>query len=198
MVKVNDLGYLEAMNALQVLRSTARAIFPADQTQILDQKMDTGVVSLNSRSDFDPQAALTPKIVCWIVDQMLVREVSCQVDGNRSYQIAWYRGATLAQTVYTCLLFHHPDAFASQYLPESSMSASIGILADILSSYTLAWIKTIDVAYTELNKGHVTDGEDCLLDHQGLAVQMADSVVDIAARLDQATDALTAIDGEPD
>jgi hypothetical protein len=93
----------------------------------------------------------------------------------RSLQLAWYRGSSLSQTVYTSLHFHNPGETA----PTTPVTST-------LRAYVLAYCKTIDLAYTELSKGHIYDGEDCWLDHYGLPVQLSDSVGDINHILDLA------------
>jgi hypothetical protein len=49
----------------------------------------------------------------------------------------------------------------------------------VLRAFVLVYAKSIDLAYTELAKGHVRNGEDILLDHYGIAVQMEDPVEDV-------------------
>jgi hypothetical protein len=57
-------------------------------------------------------------------------------------------------------------------------------------AFVFAYLKTVDLVYVELAKGHVSDGEDCWLDHYGLPVHMSDSVDKIVYQMDLAMDML--------
>ena len=159
-VKEPGLTYLEAMNALQMM----------------DINMDTGL-RRDNMNIFDPASCLTSEQVCWIMDEMLALEM------------AWYKGATLSQTVYTCLYYLNP-----QYMLSTGQGQEL--VSSILRSYVLAWGKTIDFAYQELSKGHVFDGEDCWLDHYGLPIRMMDAMEDIILTVEDAIDWLEYSDGE--
>ncbi|KAK8849672.1 hypothetical protein IAR55_005007 [Kwoniella newhampshirensis] len=158
MIKPGDLTMLDAMNALQ----------------LMDPKMDTGVhKASSSRFVFDPAAHMLPQDICWVMDEMLALEV------------AWYGGATLCQSVYTSLHYHNPHLLVGT----SDLSNTDGntlLIRLVLRAYVLLYCKTIDLVYTELAKGHVHDGEDCWLDHYGVAVRMSDPVVDIVYLADDA------------
>jgi hypothetical protein len=54
-----------------------------------------------------------------------------------------------------------------------------------LRAYAIAYAKCVDLVYHELSKGHVTDGEDCWLDHFGLSISMADPVENVIELLEQ-------------
>ncbi|ORY34782.1 Mak10 subunit, NatC N-terminal acetyltransferase-domain-containing protein [Naematelia encephala] len=147
LVKMQGLGMLEAMNALQ----------------IGDPKMDTGVASSSNQQIYNPNISLSAEEVCWVIDHMTALEV------------AWYRGATLCQTVFTCIPCHKPELFAEQQ----------GFVEQALRSYIYAYLKTIELAYAELSKGHVLDGEDVWLDHYGLPIEMFDDVDTILQEMDR-------------
>ncbi|OCF31726.1 hypothetical protein I316_06533 [Kwoniella heveanensis BCC8398] len=163
MVKPSSLTMLDAMNALQ----------------LMDPKMDTGMTiwPMNAKL-FEPDAPLSPEEICAIMDQMLCLE------------LAWYRGASLCQTVYQSLYYHNPHHLAGPCrLPESQSL----LLTLVLRAYVLLGCKTVDLAYSEFAKNHVSDGEDCWLDHYGVPVRMSDSVDDV----DQlANDALNWLEGD--
>ncbi len=78
---------------------------------------------------------------------------------------------------------------------QSSPAPTTQLISLILRAFVLAYCKTIDLAYVELGKGHVNDGEDCWLDHYGLPVQMTDSANEIINVVDQAMDWLDQYDG---
>ncbi|RSH93283.1 hypothetical protein EHS25_007637 [Saitozyma podzolica] len=91
-------------------------------------------------------------------------------------EACWIMDEMMAtETVYTSLYYHNPGEIA----PTTPVTSA-------LRAYVLAYCKTIDLAYTELSKGHIYDGEDCWLDHYGLPVQLSDSVGDINHILDMA------------
>ncbi|WVQ66041.1 uncharacterized protein L199_004219 [Kwoniella botswanensis] len=150
MVKPPELTMLDAMNAIQMM----------------DPKMDTGAADLQgwrSSPIYSPAASLSPADLCWTMDNMLALDV------------AWYRGATLCQSVYTALHYHNPHHLAGppQYTDTDHESYLVYL---VLRAYVLLYCKSIDLAYTEFAKGHVRDGEDCWLDHYGVAVRMSDPV----------------------
>ena len=84
----------------------------------------------------------------------------------------------------------HPIDAQNRQTPRSEL------VTLVLRTFALAYSKTIDLVYSELSKGHVSDGEDCWLDHYGLPVQMTDSVPDIDNALDQALGWLDEYDGK--
>ncbi|WWC73692.1 uncharacterized protein I206_107664 [Kwoniella pini CBS 10737] len=160
MVKPPELTMLDAMNAIQMM----------------DHKMDSGSSKLSpSRppSSYDPDSRICPEGLCWIIDALV------------SLEIAWYRGATLCQSVYTALLYHNPQHLAgpSRYPSDDQMSNFIYL---VLRAYTLLYCKTIDLVYTELAKGNVRDGEDCWLDHYGVPVRMNDPTGDLVSLANEA------------
>nr|XP_031857702.1 uncharacterized protein CI109_006862 [Kwoniella shandongensis]KAA5524774.1 hypothetical protein CI109_006862 [Kwoniella shandongensis] len=158
MVKPKELSMLDAMNALQ----------------IMDPKMDTGVhQASSSRLPFDPKAHMSPQDICWTMDQML------------AFEVAWYRGATLCQSVYTSLHYHNPHLLAGSLI-DSQTDRDTLLIQLVLRAYVLLYCKTIDLVYSELAKGHVHDGEDCWLDHYGIAVRMSDPVADVVYLADDA------------
>ncbi|WRT69700.1 uncharacterized protein IL334_006690 [Kwoniella shivajii] len=159
MIKPAELTMLDAMNAIQ----------------LLDAKMDSGMIIQSAMSPvrFDPEAPLCVEDVCWVMDRMMALEV------------AWYRGATLCQSVYTGLYYHNPQHLAgpSRY-PQQEQQTYLMYL--VLRSYVLLYCKTIDLAYSEFAKNHVYDGEDCWLDHYGVAVRMSDPIEDVVSLTDEA------------
>ncbi|WVR08012.1 hypothetical protein IAU60_005056 [Kwoniella sp. DSM 27419] len=86
--------------------------------------------------------------------------------------VCWIMDSMLsAESVYSSMFYHNPHHLAN---------ASTGHLVDlVLRAFVLLFCKTIDLAYTELAKGHIKDGEDCWLDHYGIPVRMSDSVEDV-------------------
>ncbi|KAI9638952.1 Mak10 subunit, NatC N-terminal acetyltransferase-domain-containing protein [Dioszegia hungarica] len=121
-----------------------------------DPALDTGQV--DRAATFDLSAALSVIEICGVMDKMLQLEIS------------WHLGATLCDTVFTARYYHHPAAIS-------------GIS---LHSYTLAYIKSVELVYNEFAKGNVVDGEDVLLDHHGISIGMSNSVEQVMVMLDDA------------
>ena len=105
-------------------------------------------------------------------------------------QIAWYSGGNLCQTVFTSLYY-----FNSHHMYPST-SSSNELVTLVLRAFVLAYRKMIELAYDELAKGHVIDGEDCWLDDYGLSSQVTESVDEVIDIVDQALDWLEQYDGE--
>lgn len=165
---------MQALGPGTVIKESRLTMLEAmNAIQMMDAKMDTGL-SRNDRITFDPETNLSSEHICWIVDEMLALEM------------AWYSGATLCRTVYTSLHYHNIQ----------HLSCSSPLVSNVLRSYAAAWGKTVDLAYSELAKGHVMDGEDCWLDHYGLAVRSLDEVDDISHNVEQAIEWLETYDGE--
>nr|XP_018260302.1 uncharacterized protein I303_07220 [Kwoniella dejecticola CBS 10117]OBR82460.1 hypothetical protein I303_07220 [Kwoniella dejecticola CBS 10117] len=160
MAKPAELLMLDAMNAIQMM----------------DDKMDSSAnfsATLMPSPLYNPQSRVSPQDVCWMMDTMMALEIE------------WYRGATLCQSVYTALLYHNPQHLAgpSRYPHDNELS---GLIQLVLRSFTLLYCKAIDLAYAELAKGHVRDGEDCWLDHYGVPVRMNDAIEDVVGLADDA------------
>ncbi|WVF68293.1 hypothetical protein IAT40_003058 [Kwoniella sp. CBS 6097] len=158
MVKPPRLTMMDAMNALQ----------------LMDPKMDTGVQRWPAETPlFEPEDTLSAEEICAIMDQIMCLE------------LAWYRGASLCQTVYQSLYYHNPHHLAGpSRLPEPESL----LLTLVLRAYVLLGCKTTDLAYSEFAKNHVSDGEDCWLDHYGVPVRMSDSVDDVDQLANDALD----------
>jgi hypothetical protein len=118
------------------------------------------------------------------MDEMLALEVRHikLATSNGPYesnlQVAWYQGANLAQTVFTCLYYLHPDRLDG---PNTSLLMSV-----VFKAFLLGYCKSIDLAFTELSKGHLHDVEDCWMDHYGIAVHLEDSADSMLGLLDHA------------
>ncbi|OXB36847.1 hypothetical protein J007_03411 [Cryptococcus neoformans] len=148
LVKPSALTMMDAMKAIQ----------------LLDPKMDTGILNnFKSPYMFHPEDPLTPEELCWIMDNMTALEIS------------WYRGATLCQSVYTCLYYHNSYMMDPSFEPRQLTEEGV-LLSQILRAYLLLYCKTIDLVYTELSKGNTIEGEDCWLDHYGLPIKVNDDV----------------------
>lgn len=132
--------------------------------------MDWGM-NFAPHGKFDPGANLSPEQLCWVMDEMAAREV------------AWHRGATLAQTVFSSLHYHNAT-FITPNVPqdhEDYMSAYAACAA--LRAFVLAYAKGVEVAHVQLldnGNGAVRDGEDLWLDNSGIPLNADEGVDDVA------------------
>ena len=69
--------------------------------------------------------------------------------------------------MYTSLAYHNIELLTDHPHPDISIA---------LRAFSIGYAKCIDLAYNELCKSHISDGEDCWLDHYGLSINMVDSV----------------------
>ncbi|UZJ55007.1 hypothetical protein CBS101457_004327 [Exobasidium rhododendri] len=156
MVSVPDLTLLDSMAALQ----------------IMDPRMDSGIFPLPDHliakgdrrpwedittSTFEPHAPLSVEEVCWIIDRLMACE------------IAWHKGASLSQTIHTCLYVHslasiHPKS------PLSTGKAKNWLVFYVLRPYLIATLKCVGLVWDELTRGNVVDGEDYNGDKAGLSL----------------------------
>jgi len=175
MVKKSDLPLVDAMNSIE----------------LFNPKMDTGMNASSSSSStipetgvegshklFDPAYPFTPEEILWIMDEMLSAEVSQDHSTIIDHQIAWYRGVNLAQSVFRCLYYYHPDKLSQADIPD--------FIKVVFRTYLVAYCKCIDLAYREFTKGHVNDVEDIWMDHFGIAVYLDDTVEDVDRQLEEA------------
>lgn len=140
--------------------------------QIMDPRMDSGMLPipdhLIAEGDrlpldshplpcFDAEARLSAADVCWIMDRLLACEVS------------WHKGASLSQTIHTCLYVHslasiHPRA------PTIPGKESNGLVSMVLRPFLLAVLKSVALVWDELSKGNLVDGEDFNGDKAGVSL----------------------------
>ncbi|KAI8643537.1 Mak10 subunit, NatC N-terminal acetyltransferase-domain-containing protein [Parasitella parasitica] len=124
--------------------------------EIMDPRMDTGMTIEETFKKFDIDKRLMPEDILGIMDRLIVREM------------AWISGHSLAQTVYTCIYFHH-----IKHLNESSMptlkSTMSDILYGVLRSYILATVKCCHYIWTEMTQGNVYEEEDFTTNLFGLS-----------------------------
>jgi hypothetical protein len=110
--------------------------------EIMDPRMDTGMLVEESTEKFDILKRLEPEKVLGIMDRLVTREM------------AWISGHSLSQTVYTCIYFHHTEQLNS--LPMPTLTSTMDdVLFGVLKSYILATVKTCHYIWTEMAKGNV-------------------------------------------
>lgn len=181
MVKRPATALLEAMNALPffdlAMDTGLAAPIPNTSIQLLStgsdmqrsQIMDK-LLQLEVSSFASSGLAKFPLPSCLLVACTEALDSLRLEYSSDSEQISWHLGATLCDTVYTALYYHHPEAVADFSL----------------RAYILAYVKSIELVYNELAKGHIVDGEDVWLDHHGVSIGLADSVEQIDEMLDSA------------
>ncbi|RXK35454.1 hypothetical protein M231_07309 [Tremella mesenterica] len=142
-VKKPTTTYLELMNALLIFAP----------------RTDTGSsIIFQDECNFEPSPDHTPQEVCAIIDRLLVLEM------------AWWRGSTLSQTIYTNLHFFYPETLGESSSPVVSIALRI---------YVVAFVKTVELVWNEISKKHVNDSEDMWMDHYGIPISLTDPVEDI-------------------
>ncbi|PWN20045.1 hypothetical protein BCV69DRAFT_294302 [Microstroma glucosiphilum] len=141
---------------------------------ISDPRMDSGIYPtpqhLIPESDriprddlprFDPQRPLTVADLVWIMDRL----TACEV--------AFHDSAPLSQTLFTCLLYHSVEEMGG--LSGTSTLTSVeepheAFTRFVLRAYLVATIKCFGLAWQELIKGNIIDGEDAITDTCNLSL----------------------------
>ncbi|KAL1406283.1 N-alpha-acetyltransferase, non-catalitic subunit [Vanrija albida] len=171
-IKPESLSFLDAMNALEMM----------------DPAMDWGV-DISPRGAFDPAALLTPQQLCWTMDEMSARE------------LAWHRGGTLAQTVYTSLHYHNTLLIAPRVERSHEAYPQLEACTAALRAWVLGYAKSVEVAYHALldANGAARDGEDVWLDAYGIPIETTETADEVATYLENetawlASDAQRAVD----
>ncbi|KAJ8652271.1 hypothetical protein O0I10_012127 [Lichtheimia ornata] len=153
----------EATNDFQVgqlMHLRSFTLFDAmSAIEVMDPKMDTGM-AIGDSTPFDIKQPLDARQILWIMDRLL----SCEM--------GWLSGHSLAQTVYTCIYFHHIHALASE---ESWPDA----LRTALKAYLFGAIKCCYYIWIEMTACNVYEEEDFTTNLFGLSLyeQYTDSYV---------------------
>ncbi|KAL7317714.1 N-alpha-acetyltransferase, non-catalitic subunit, variant 2 [Mucor circinelloides] len=115
--------------------------------EIMDPRMDTGMAIEHTFESFDIEKRTSPEDTLGIMDRLVVREM------------AWISGHSLAQTVYTCIYFHHIKKL--NQLPMPTLTSNMDdIIYGVLRSYILATVKCCHYIWTEMTQGNVYEEED--------------------------------------
>lgn len=140
---------------------------------MMDPQMDWGM-NFAPHGHFDPGAPLSPAQLCWVMDEMAAREV------------AWLRGGTLAQTVFTSLHYHNALHIAPS-VPQNDPSFLTAYAAcAALRAFVLVYAKGVELAWNALcdASGAARDGEDIWSDPYGVPLETTESVSDVLAYVD--------------
>ncbi|KAI7907061.1 Mak10 subunit, NatC N-terminal acetyltransferase-domain-containing protein [Cokeromyces recurvatus] len=113
----------------------------------MDPRMDTGIAVEQTFTQFDIQKRLTAEQVLGIMDRL----VTCEM--------AWISGHSLAQTVYTCIYFHHTETLNKLHMPKLTSKVE-DIIYGVLRTYILATVKCCQYIWTEMTQGNVYEEED--------------------------------------
>lgn len=110
--------------------------------EIMDPRMDTGMAIEETFEKFDIEKRLSCEDALGIMDRLVVREM------------AWISGHSLAQTVYTCIYFHHIKKLNELSMPTLTSNMD-DIIYGVLRSYILATVKCCHYIWTEMTQGNV-------------------------------------------
>lgn len=110
--------------------------------EIMDPRMDTGMLIEEKPNKFDILKKLSGEETLGIMDRLLTREM------------AWISGHSLSQTVYTCIYFHHIQTLNG--LPMPTLTSDFeSIIYGVLKTYILATVKCCHYIWTEMTQGNV-------------------------------------------
>lgn len=131
---------------------------------MMDPAMDWGT-NFAPKGEFDPSAALSPAQLVWVMDEMAARE------------LAWHRGGTMAQTLFTSLHYHNALDLAPNISPRDESFPIVETSCVALRAFVLAYAKSIELAYYLLLDGGAVarDGEDIWLDPYGIPLDTTES-----------------------
>jgi hypothetical protein len=140
---------------------------------MMDPQMDWGM-RFAPHGKFNPGAPLSPAQVCWVMDEMGARE------------LAWLRGGTLAQTVFTGLHYHNALDIAPTIPQDDKAFLAAYAACAALRAFVLAYAKGVEVAWGAMcdASGAARDGEDFWADPYGVPLETTESVADVAAYVD--------------
>ncbi|KAG8967268.1 hypothetical protein FRC05_002114 [Tulasnella sp. 425] len=146
MLAMDRFTLLDAMNAIEV----------GSPTFIMDPRMDNGVtLSNDSKSEtppFDPQAALTPEEISWVLDRAIAAEMD------------WHLGKFMANSIHTLQYVHSLPSMSNpitEIQPEEDLRTKPReLIATVLRPCVLGFLKTCDLVWRQLTQGLIYDGED--------------------------------------
>ncbi|KAI9305646.1 Mak10 subunit, NatC N-terminal acetyltransferase-domain-containing protein [Cunninghamella echinulata] len=125
----------------------------------MDPRMDTGmVIDEGKRKKYDIEQVLNPLQVLWIMDKLL----SCEM--------AWISGHSLAQTVYTCIYFHHVPTLMDLPPPPLNTADIDSVIQCVLKAYILASVKCCQHIWKEMISGNIFEEEDFTTNLFGLSL----------------------------
>ncbi|KAJ7348862.1 Mak10 subunit, NatC N-terminal acetyltransferase-domain-containing protein [Mycena albidolilacea] len=147
--------------------------------EIGEPRLDSGMAGdADERPPFDIWDPLLPQEICWIIDRSFTLEM------------LWHAGNTLAHTVFTCLYALvvselHPDMLP--YGLPNDVLRPPQLIPVVLRASICGMLKSCDLSWRELSKGHVHDTEDWQSDKGDTSLLEGMSVQNVIATLDGAT-----------
>ncbi|MCO5549625.1 hypothetical protein L7F22_003098 [Adiantum nelumboides] len=157
MVSVPELTLMDAMAAIQILDPRVDGGMQPIPPQLMAKCDQLPPAQGSSIHSFDVFAQLTTLDIIWMMDRILACEAAWLESASLS-------GASLSQTIHTCLYVHH----LSSIHPTNSKTPSL--VGFILRPFLIAILKTVGLIWDELVKGHVLDGEDYMGDKAGVSL----------------------------
>lgn len=156
MVTVPELTLMDAMAAIQILDPRVDGGMEPIPAQLM-AKCDQIPTQESSMHSFDVYAQLTIADIVWIMDRVLACEAAWLESASLS-------GASLSQTIHTCLYVHH----LSSIHPNTTNTPEL--VGFILRPFLIAVLKTVGLVWDELAKGNILDGEDYMGDKAGVSL----------------------------
>ncbi|TFK45527.1 hypothetical protein OE88DRAFT_1784499, partial [Heliocybe sulcata] len=122
--------------------------------EIGEPRMDSGMIpEAAERPEFQPLTPLLPEEVCWVMDRIL----ACEME--------WHAGNALAQTVFTVLYVHHLNEIDMDFVMDAESfdrdpDRPLELITMVIRSAVMGMLKCCDLAWRELSKNRVNEGED--------------------------------------
>lgn len=172
MVSLPDFSLMDSMAALQ----------------LMDPRMDSGIfpiplhliASCDRVADgqhappFDPNACFSIADICWIMDRLW----ACELE--------WHKGASLSQTIHTCLFIHSLASIDPTSLISGATTLSEWVVTRVLRPFLIAVLKSVGMVWDEMSKGNLIDGEDFNGDKAGISLLEEVSPIDAIHLLQEA------------
>lgn len=164
--------------------------------QIMDPRMDSGIYPIPphliadcdkfpqmnnvTMPPFDPSARLSATEICWIMDRLL----ACEVD--------WHKGASLSQTIHTCLYVHSLSSISPRASQVKGESPNL-LVCRVLRPFLMALLKSVGLVWDEVSKGNLIDGEDFNCDKGRISLLEEISLNEVEAWLGDAISYIQAL-----
>lgn len=163
--------------------------------QIMDPRMDSGIYPIPPHliadcdkfpqrdvtiPQFDPDARLSATEICWIMDRLL----ACEIE--------WHKGASLSQTIHTCLYVHSLSSISPRASQVKGESPNL-LVCRVLRPFLIALLRSVGLVWDEVAKGNLIDGEDFNCDKGGISLLEEVSLDEVEAWLGDAISYIQAL-----
>ncbi|KAK9467202.1 Mak10 subunit, NatC N-terminal acetyltransferase-domain-containing protein [Lipomyces arxii] len=200
-VDVTDLFRAEAQKIQPselVMMETFELVNSINALEIMDAKMDTGLLDLQSQDwEFDARANRTAEQIIGIMDELFCMQMS------------WHTGGALCQSVFTCLyveqaLTNYNGTIASAHfgtsatdLPELDWTMHENVFVhSTLRAYVIAIVKACDFVNKRLPCNEIMADEDIVMQTYGLDMLQFVNAEDTCTLLDNAIEDLARLKAE--